>query len=103
MTPEFLQDLDRLLGNDLLNKFQAQSQTYVALCRVPKGKIVFDTNVPVQNFEERYIYSAMEYIWKYREGGQKCGSGDNPALRALDTDTVKVEKWVHEKEIKRRR
>ena len=98
-TPEFLQDLDRLLGNDLLNKFQTQSQTYVALCRVPKGKIVFDTNVPVQNFEERYIYSAMEYIWKYWKGG----SGYNPALRALDTDTVKIEKWVPEKEIKRRR
>ena len=93
--PEFLQDLDRLLGNDLLNKFQAQSQTYVALCRVPKDRIVFDTKDPDHNFEERYIYSAMEYIWKYWKGG----SGYNPTLRTLDTDTVIVEKWIPEKEI----
>ena len=97
-TPEFLQDLGRLLGIDLLSDFEIQSKTYIALCRVPKGKIIFDTEDPDHNFEERYIYSAMEYIWKYWKGG----SGYNPALRALDTDTVKVEKWVHEEEIEPR-
>ena len=97
--PEFLQNLGRPLGVDLSSDFEAQSQTYVALCRVPKDRIVFDTEDPNYNFEERYIYYAMEYIWKYWKGG----SGYNPALRALDTDTVKVEKWVPEGEIERRR
>lgn len=101
-TPEFLQDLDCLLGVDLSDDFRKQSHTYIALCRIPKDRIVFDTNVRVRNFEARYIYFAMKYIWEYQEECQKCGSGDNPALRALDTDTVKVEKWVPEKEIKRR-
>ena len=94
-TPEFLQDLSRLLGIDLLGDFRDQSHTYVALCRVPKDRIVFDTNVCVRNFEKRYIYSAMKYIWECQKGE----NGDNPMLRALDTDTVKVEKWIPEEEI----
>ena len=40
--PEFLQDLDYLLETQLVNDFRAESQTFVALCRVPKEKIVFD-------------------------------------------------------------
>ena len=97
--PEFLQDLDSLLGINLFGDFRKQSHTYVALCRVPKDRVVFDTNIRVRNFERRYIYFAMKYIWKYQEECQKCGSGDNPVLRALDTDTVIVEKWIPEKEI----
>ena len=98
--PEFLQDLDYLLGTQLVNDFRAESQTFVALCRVPKAKIVFDYNADDGRFEERYIYSALSYIWEYcYSKNEQVRKGYNCMLRALDDYTVHIERWVLEEEI----
>ena len=98
--PEFLQDLDYLLGTQLVNDFRAESQTFVALCRVPKEKIVFDYNADDGRFEERYIYSALSYIWEYcYSKNEQVRKGYNCMLRALDDYTVHIERWVLEEEI----
>lgn len=95
--PEFLQDLDHLLDAGLVNDFREISHTFVALCRIPMGKIVFDHNPDDGRFEERYIYSALGYIWEYYFSNVK--RGQNCMLRGLDDYTVQVERWIPETEI----
>ena len=95
--PEFLQDLDSLLGANLVDEFRTISHTFVALCRVPKGKIVFDSRSNDGKFEERYIYSSLSYIWEYTFPEKAYGY--NCVLRALDDYIVNVERWIAAEEL----
>lgn len=95
--PEFLQDLDYLLETHFVDDFGANSRVVIALCRLPIEKIVFDSNSEDGRFEERYIYSALSYIWEYC--CSKNGHGSNCMLRALDDYAVLVERWIPEEEI----
>lgn len=95
--PEFLQDLDSLLGSNLVDEFRTISHTFVALCRVPKGKIVFDSRSNDGKFEERYIYSSLSYIWEYTFPEKAYGY--NCVLRALDDYIVNVERWIAAEEL----
>lgn len=95
--PELLQDLEYLLHAGLVQDYRHISHTFIALCRIPIDQVLFDHHVDDTSFEERYIYSALEYIWEYRyaEARQGC----NCILRGLDHCAVQVEKWVSEEEI----
>lgn len=95
--PEFLQDLDLLLDAGLVNDFRSISHTFIALCRLPIGKIVFDGNENDENFEVRYIHSSLRFIWEYCF--PKFKKGHNCILRGLDDYTVQVEKWIPEEKI----
>lgn len=95
--PEFLQDLEDLLHAGLVQDYRHISHTFVALCRMPIDQVLFDHRVDDESFEERYIYSALEYIWEYCCAVAKQGC--NCILRGLDPCAVQVEKWISEEEI----
>lgn len=95
--PEFLQDLDFLLAAGLVNDFRSISHTAIALCRIPKEKIVFDGIAEDECFEEKYMYSVLEYIWEYCYSEIKRGR--NHVLRGLDDSAIQVENWISEEEI----
>lgn len=87
-----------MLDTNLVRDFRENSQIFVALCRVSKKKILFDSNATGRSFEDRYIYSALSYIWEYYYS--KFKRGHNCILRVLDNYVVHIESWVPEKEIK---
>lgn len=95
--PEFLQDLEDLLHAGLVQDYRHISHTFIALCRIPIEQVLFDHHVDDTCFEERYIYSALEYIWEYRHA--EARQGCNCILRGLDHCAVQVEKWISEEEI----
>ena len=95
--PEFLQDLDDLLKINLVTEFRAESHSYVALCRIPIDKVLFCSTINSINFEEKYVYYALYYIWEYYYSVWPCGM--NPKLRVLDDYKVSVEKWIKVEQI----
>lgn len=96
--PEILQDLDYFLNAGLVNDFRSISHTFVALCRIPMDRVFFERDAGDRSFEERYIYSALWYIWEYCYS--KVRQGYNYMLYCPDDYTVRVEKWIPEDKIK---
>lgn len=95
--PEFLQNLDCLLGTELSTNYRQSTSACVAMCTVPVEKIVFDETDREHSFTEQYIYSALRCIQEHYFSHMKYGN--NPGLRALDDYCVKVERWIPEGEL----
>lgn len=97
--PEFIYDLECLLKINLVNEYQKLSSSYVALCRLPVGEVLFARAYREYDFETQYLYHALNYIWEYmcKTSVFKCAT--NPILCALDNISVPVEAWITDDKI----
>ena len=95
--PEFIQDIDRLLNIGLVQEYREKSSGYVALCRLSSEEVVFDKPRRNCDFNTQYLYDALGFIWEYHYA--KSISRNNPIIRALDHCSVRVERWIEEKDI----
>lgn len=96
--PEFIRDIDNLLNIGLVQEYREKSLGYVALCRLSSDEVIFDRPWRNFDFDTQYLYSALEFIWEHHYA--KPINGSNPFIRASDHCSVRVERWIEEKDIR---